>query len=81
VNRIDAAYVSAVRRPLSVVVRRPSSRGHAVPSVIAAYRLRFLLALLAGGLVIAVVVVATVILVGAMAGTAADTSGDFGAVY
>ena len=37
--------------------------------------------LLAGGLVGAVVVVATIVLVEAMAGAAPGTSGDYGAVY
>jgi hypothetical protein len=50
-------------------------------SVIAAYRLRFVLALLAGGVVLGVVVVAVVILVDAMAGGPPGTSGDYGAVY
>jgi hypothetical protein len=52
-----------------------------VSSAIAAYRVRFLLALLTGGLVLGVVVVAVVILVDAMAGGPPGTSGDYGAVY
>jgi hypothetical protein len=52
-----------------------------VSSVIAAYRLRFLLALLAAAAVLGVVVVTVLILVEAMAGATPGTSGDYGAVY
>ncbi|HST64293.1 MAG TPA: hypothetical protein VLM05_03800, partial [Mycobacteriales bacterium] len=53
----------------------------AAMSVLAAYRLRVLLTLLAGLAVVAVVVAAALILVEAMTGAAPGTSGDYGAVY
>ncbi|HEY6746062.1 MAG TPA: hypothetical protein VI357_10115 [Mycobacteriales bacterium] len=50
-------------------------------TAIAAHRLRVLLALLSGLAVAAVVVLAVVVVAGALTGTAAGTSGDYGAVY
>ncbi len=50
-------------------------------SVIPAYRFRMVLALLAAGLAVAVVVVAAIVLIEAMAAASPGTSGDYGPVY
>jgi hypothetical protein len=52
-----------------------------VSHVAAAIRSRLLLAAVAAGVVLAVLVLAAIVLVGALTGAAADTSGDYGAVY
>jgi hypothetical protein len=52
-----------------------------VSHVAATVRSRLVLAVMAGAVVLAVLVLAAFVLVGALAGAAPGTSGDYGALY